>query len=145
MLNMHTHLLESEEKLTGTRLTLVPRRRSAPTSESAVLLLLLLLLYAAPFPAICWLDPPLAVAWGSCMALGRPPAAVGSSRLEPWTVSGRAVLVFVRGHKLYRFCYNKKIPLWKRESKETGETFLILYVVFVLSNFRGGCLVWRHY
>ena len=78
MLDMHTHLLESEEKLTGTRLTLVPRRRSAPTSESAVLLL-----YAAPLPAICWLDPPLAVAWGGCSALGRPPAAVGSSRLEP--------------------------------------------------------------
>jgi hypothetical protein len=80
MLNMH--LLESEEKLTGTRLTLVPRRRSAPTSDRAVLLVVLVL-YAAPLPAICWLDPPLAVAWGSCRVLGRPPAAEGSSRLEP--------------------------------------------------------------
>ncbi len=109
---MHAHLLESEEKLTGTRLTLVPRRRSAPTSESAVLLLLLL--YAAPLPAICWLDPPLAVAWGSCTLLGRPPppAAVGSSRLEPCAVSGRAVLVLVRRQQFYLFCYNKNILRW---------------------------------
>ena len=36
------YLFESAEKLTGTRLTLVPRRRRAPTRERAALLLPLL-------------------------------------------------------------------------------------------------------